>query len=120
MRCDFEEKLVQIIDHFRSNAHQVAVDASKVKELWEKQSLRSHPWLRILEKQDKLTVENLMSLAAAYAEQQTSYLKENERNGCPFIQFAPTSLDLHCKDPLVNKEILTIIAELKLRNLKLN
>ena len=62
VRCDSEEKLVKINDHFRSNAHQAAVDASKCKELWEKQSL-NHPWLRILEKQDKLTVENLIKLA---------------------------------------------------------
>ena len=35
VRCDSEEKLVKIIDYFRSNAHQAAVDASKFKELWE-------------------------------------------------------------------------------------
>ena len=62
MRCDSEEKLVQIVDHFRGAAHQAAVDASKFKELWEKQSL-SHPWLRVLEKQDKITLENLIKLA---------------------------------------------------------
>ena len=35
----------------------------------------------------------------------------------PFVPFAPTSLDLHCKDPLVYKEILTIIAELETEKL---
>ena len=139
VRCNSEEKLVKSINHFRSNAHQAAVDASKFKELWEKQSL-SHPWLRILEKQDKLTVENLINLAvdvyndskqltlsawswpsrsltAAHAEQQTSYLMENGMDA-PFIPFAPTSLDLHCKDPLVYKQMLTIIAEHETEKLK--
>ena len=111
MRCDSEEKLVKIIDYFRSNANQAAMDASRFKELWGKQSL-SHPWLRIFEKQDKLTVENLIKLAidvyndskqlilsvwswpswsftTAHAEQQTSCLQENGMYA-PFIPFAPT------------------------------
>ena len=62
VRCDSMEKLVKIVDHFKSNAHQAAVDAKKFKELWKKQSL-SHPWLRVLEKQNKVTVENLIKLA---------------------------------------------------------
>ena len=56
------------------------------------------------------------SLAAAHAEQQTSYLKENGMDA-PFIPFAPTSLDLHYKDPQVCKEMLTIIAELETEKL---
>ena len=60
VRCDSEEKRIKIIDHFRSNAHQAAVDASNFKELWDKQSL-SHPWLRILEKPDNVQWKTLLS-----------------------------------------------------------
>ncbi len=100
----------------------------------------SHPWLRVLEKQDKIIVENLIklavdvyndskkltlsawswparSLAVAHAAQQTSYLKENGMDA-PFLPFSPTPAELHYKDPLVYKEMLTILAELETDELK--
>ena len=139
VRCDSEEKLTRIVDHFRSREHAAAVDAKKFKELWENQTL-SHPWLRILQKQGQFTVQNLIklamdvyndskqltlsawswpsrSLAAAHAEQQILSLKENGIDA-PFLPFEPKSKELHYRDPLIYKEMLTIIAELENEKLK--
>ena len=126
-------------NNFRSRAHAAAVDAKKFKELWENQTL-SHPWLRILQRQHQFTVQNLIklainvyndskqltlsawswpsrSLAAAPAEQQILSLKESGIDA-PFLPFEPNSKDLHYRDPLIYKVMLTIIAELENEKLK--
>ena len=139
VRCDSEEKLKRIVDHLYSKMHKAAVDAKNCKELWDNQS-QNHPWVRVLQKQEQVTVESLIklaidvyndsklltpsawswparSLATAHAEKQISSLKENGLES-PFIPFEPSPTDLHYKDPVRYKEMLTIIAELENMKLK--
>ena len=140
VRCNSEEKLKKIIDHLFSDMHKAAMDAKTCTELWESQNLND-PWVRVLQKQKQITVENLVKLAidvynhsklltlsawswppralanAAHAEQQISTLKENGLE-TPFIPFEPSSTDLYYKDPNIYKEMLTIIAELETMKLK--
>ena len=43
VRCDSEEKLARIVDHFRSKAHAAEVDAKKFKEPWKNQVSKKPP-----------------------------------------------------------------------------
>lgn len=93
--------------------------AKKFKELLENQKL-SHPWLRVLQKQDQFTIQNLIKVAidvyndskqltlsawswpsksvvAAHAEQ-LILLWEEHGIDAPFSPFEPNSNDLHYKD----------------------
>ena len=61
VRCDTDEKIMKIIDHLFSNSHQAAVEAKELKLKWEKLDM-NHPWLKVLNKENQATVENLIRL----------------------------------------------------------
>ena len=132
VRCDLEEKLKNIVDHFHCEIHQVALDAKKYKELWDSRDL-NHPLVIVLKKHEQTTVENLIKLAidvynvsklltpsawswparapaTAHVDQLISSLKESEFQS-PFIAFEPSSTDLHYRDPNIYEEMLTTNAE---------
>ena len=61
IRCDGEEKLKKVIDHFLGSAHTAATERKELEQKWNKGS-SSHPWIKTIEKVNTRNLECLINM----------------------------------------------------------
>jgi hypothetical protein len=135
IRVDGIQKLERIVDHVTSKAHEAAAEASKLAELWEKQSDK-HPWVNTLKQHRAEVINNLIvlcvdvyndslletptarswparslaSLRAHSIQQQLSADWDVELDN-----YNPPASVFHYRDPVVYSEMLHVIAEIDMK-----
>ena len=53
-----------VIDHLFSNSHLASVEAKELKLQWENLDV-NHPWLKVLKRENHITIEKLLRLTIA-------------------------------------------------------
>ena len=139
VRADDEERLKLMIDHVFSEMHKAKRDQKQLELMWEEKS-SNHPWLNGFKKANTNVVKFLVNMAyylyndclcetisahswparslTTLAATRLISLMEDEGPDAVLPEFKPTNAELHYRDPMCYRDMLSSVQAIELQKVK--